>query len=194
MIQKSSEFSPAGLKFCKLRKNRYGGKIVYLDEKVNLQLPFMRAPFGLSSFTNQSTGQTTYSLDLSLDPDDGLKAKLTELDDLVVKTVAENSTEWLGKELSVETLKQALYTPIVRPGKGYPDTIKLKVLTAPAPECYTTEKEPIPLDEIEKGQRAMAIIEFNSIWFVDSKFGVSLRLQQVMVEPSAKLPAFAFNT
>jgi len=40
----------------------------------------------------------------------------------------------------------------------------------------------------------MAIIEFNSIWFVDSKFGVSLRLQQVMVEPSAKLPAFAFNT
>ena len=40
----------------------------------------------------------------------------------------------------------------------------------------------------------MAIIEFNSIWFVDSKFGVSLRLQQVMVEPSAKLPAFALNT
>ena len=194
MIQQSSTFSPAGLKFCKLRKNRYGGKIVYLDEKVNLQLPFMRAPFGLSSFTNQSTGQTTYSLDLSLDPDDDLKAKLTELDDLVVKTVAENSTEWLGKELSIETLKQALYTPIVRPGKGYPDTIKLKVLTAPAPECYTTEKEPTPLDEIEKGQRAMAIIEFNSIWFVDSKFGVSLRLQQVMVEPSAKLPAFAFNT
>ena len=194
MIQRSSTFSPAGLKFCKLRKNRYGGKIVYLDEKVNLQLPFMRAPFGLSSFTNQSTGQTTYSLDLSLDPDDDLKAKLTELDDLVVKTVAENSTEWLGKELSVETLKQALYTPIVRPGKGYPDTIKLKVLTAPAPECYTTEQEPIPLDEIEKGQRAMAIIELNSIWFVDSKFGVSLRLQQVMVEPSAKLPAFAFNT
>ena len=132
MIQRSSTFSPAGLKFCKLRKNRYGGKIVYLDEKVNLQLPFMRAPFGLSSFTNQSTGQTTYSLDLSLDDDD-LKAKLTELDDLVVKTVAENSTEWLGKELSIETLKQALYTPIVRPGKGYPDTIKLKVLTAPAP-------------------------------------------------------------
>ena len=194
MIQRSSTFSPAGLKFCKLRKNRYGGKIVYLDEKVNLQLPFMRAPFGLSSFTNQSTGQTTYSLDLSLDPDDDLKPKLTELDDLVVKTVAENSTEWLGKELSIETLKQALYTPIVRPGKGYPDTIKLKVLTAPAHEWDTTEKEPIPLDEIEKCQRAMAIIEFNSIWFVDSKFGVSLRLQQVMVEPSAKLPAFAFNT
>jgi hypothetical protein len=52
----------------------------------------------------------------------------------------------------------------------------------------------IPLDEIEKGQRAMAIVELNSIWFVDGKFGVSLRLQQVMVEPSAKLPAFAFNT
>ena len=191
-IQKSSEFSPAGLKFCKLRKNRYGGKIVYLDEKVYLQLPFMRAPFGLSAFTNQSTGQTTYSLDLSLDDDD-LKAKLTELDDLVVETVAANSVEWLGKELSVDTLKQALYTPIVRPGKGYPDTIKLKVLTAPATECYTTEQETIPLDEIEKGQRAMAIVELNSIWFVDGKFGVSLRLQQVMVEPSAKLPAFAFN-
>ena len=39
----------------------------------------------------------------------------------------------------------------------------------------------------------MAIVEISSIWFVDGKFGVSLRLQQVMVEPSAKLPAFAFN-
>ena len=48
-----------------------------------------------------------------------------------------------------------LYAPIVRPGKGYPDTIKLKVLTTPAPECYTTEQETISLDEIEKGQRAM---------------------------------------
>jgi hypothetical protein len=30
------------------------------------------------------------------------------------------------------------------------------------------------------------------IWFIDNKFGVTVRLQQGLLEPSAKLPSFAF--
>jgi hypothetical protein len=194
------------VQFSKLRKNKNGGKAVYLNagdnKKLYLQFPFMRSPYGMSAFTDESTGRTSYSLDLSFDPDNeeamALHEKLKELDDIIVNTVAANSQEWLGKEFNVEVLKQALYKPMVRPGKEqYPSTIKLKILTKPdgtfVPESYSMQKQPVPLDSIEKGNKAMAIVDLNQIWFIDNKFGVTIRLQQALFEQSAKLPSFAFQ-
>jgi hypothetical protein len=39
----------------------------------------------------------------------------------------------------------------------------------------------------------MAIVDLNQIWFIDNKFGVTIRLQQTLLEQSAKLPSFAFQ-
>ena len=205
-IQQSSDFSPASVQFSKLRKNKNGGKAVYLNagdnKKLYVQLPFMRSPYGLSAYTDEATGRTSYSLDLSFDPDNAeamaLHAKLTELDDIIVNTVANNAKEWLGKDFNVAVLKEALYKPIVRPGKEqYPSTLKLKVLTKSdgsfVPECYNMSKQIVTLDSIEKGQKAMPIIDLNQIWFIDNKFGVTIRLQQVLFEQSVKLPSFAFQ-
>ena len=205
-IQQSNEFSPASVQFSKLRKNKNGGKAVYLNagdnKKLYIQFPFMRSPYGLSAFTDEGTGRTSYSLDLSFDPDNeeamALHNKLKELDDIIVNTVAANSKEWLGKEFNVAVLKEALYKPMVRPGKEqYPSTIKLKILTKPdgtfVPEAYSMQKQPVTLDTIEKGQKCMAIVDLNQIWFIDNKFGVTIRLQQTLLEQSAKLPSFAFQ-
>ena len=205
-IQQSTEFSAASVQFSKLRKNKNGGKAVYLNagdnKKLYIQFPFMRSPYGLSAFTDEGTGRTSYSLDLSFDPDNeeamALHNKLKELDDIIVNTVAANSKEWLGKEFNVAVLKEALYKPMVRPGKEqYPSTIKLKILTKPdgtfVPEAYSMQKQPVTLDTIEKGQKCMAIVDLNQIWFIDNKFGVTIRLQQTLLEQSAKLPSFAFQ-
>jgi hypothetical protein len=205
-IQRSSEFSSASIGFSKLRKNKNGGKTVYLNggdnKKMFLQLPFMRSPFGLSMFTDESTGRTSYSLDLSFDPDNTeameIHDKLKELDELIVNTVAQNSKEWLGKEFNVAVLREALYKPIVRPGKEqYPSTMKLKISTKPdgsfVPEAYSMQREQVSLDTIEKGQKVMAIVDLSSIWFIDNKFGVTIRLQQTLLEQSSKLPSFAFQ-
>lgn len=204
-IQQSSEFNPSAVKFSKLRKNKNGGKAVYINnsdsKKIYVQFPYMRSPYGLSTFTDETTGRTSYSLDLSFDSDNAdamaLCEKLKTLDDLVVETVAKNSKEWLGKEYNVAVLREALYKPLVRPSKEpYPSTIKLKVLTKPdgsfVPEAYNTQRESVPLDSIEKGQRVLTIIDLNQIWFIDNKFGVTVRLQQVLVQQSEKLPSFAF--
>ena len=205
-IQRSSEFSASSVGFSKLRKNKNGGKTVYLNggdnKKLYLQLPFMRSPYGLSAFTDEGTGRTTYSLDLSFDSDNAeamdLHDKLKELDEIIVNTVAENSKEWLGKEFNVAVLREALYKPIVRPGKEpYPSTLKLKIATKPdgtfVPEAYSMQKEQVALDTVEKGQKAMAIVDVSSIWFIDNKFGVTIRLQQALLEQSTKLPSFAFQ-
>ena len=205
-IQKFSDFNANNISFSKLRKNKNGGKAVYLNssdnKKVFVQLPFMRSPYGLSAYTDETTGRTSYSLDLSFDPDNAESAQflqcMTALDDIVVNMVADNSKEWLGKKFTVAVLKEALYKPIVRPGKEqYPSTMKLKILTKSdgsfVPEAYSMQRECVSLDTIEKGQKVLAIIDLNQIWFIDNKFGVTIRLQQVLLEQSEKLPSFAFQ-
>ena len=205
-IQKFSDFNANNISFSKLRKNKNGGKAVYLNssdnKKIFVQLPFMRSPYGLSVYTDETSGRTSYSLDLSFDPDNPESTQLlkamTELDELVVNTVANNSKEWLGKNFNVAVLKEALYKPIVRPGKEqYPATMKLKILTKSdgsfVPEAYSMKRERVSLDTVEKGQKVVAIIDLNQIWFIDNKFGVTIRLQQVLLEQSEKLPSFAFQ-
>lgn len=206
-IQLSTDFNPEAVNFSKLRKNRMGGKAVYLssngNNKLYIQFPFMKAPYGLSSYTDENTKKTSYSLDLSLDPNEPVTAelekKLLKIDDMVLKNVEANSQEWLGKKYTKSVLQEALYKPLVRPGKGeWPATIKLKVSVdsktgAFTSEAYNMRRETLPLDSIEKGQRVMAIIDLNQIWFIDNKFGVSARLVQCLVEPSKKLPSFAFQ-
>ena len=205
-IQKFSEFNASNVSFSKLRKNKNGGKAVYLNssdnKKVFVQLPFMRSPYGLSAYTDEATGRTSYSLDISFDTDNAESAQFLEsmaaLDDIVVNMVADNSKEWLGKKFNVAVLKEALYKPIVRPGKEqYPATMKLKILTKSdgsfVPEAYNMQRESVSLDTIEKGQKVLAIIDLNQIWFIDNKFGVTIRLQQVLLEQSEKLPSFAFQ-
>lgn len=190
--------------FSKLRKNKNGGKAVYLnvsDKKLYLQLPKLRSPYGLSTYTDEGTGRTSYSLDLSFDTDNAeameLREKMVQLDDLIVQTVVENSKEWLGKKFNEAVCREALYKPLVRQGKEpYPDTLKLKILTNDkgdfVPEAYNTARERIDLDKIEKGQKVTCIVDMVQIWFIDNKFGVTVRLQQALLEPSAKLPSFAF--
>ena len=205
-IQVSQQFEPSTVTFSQLKKNKNGGKSVMLTrnnkKKLYLQLPFMRSPFGLSAFTDEATNKTSYSLDLSFDTDNEdamqLSSKLTELDEIILKTVTENSKDWLGKSYDINVIREALYKPLVRQGKeGYANTLKLKIQTNQTgdfiPEAYSSDRELIKLDEIEKGQKCMCIVEINQIWFIDNKFGVSVRLSQVLCGESTKLPSFAFQ-
>lgn len=207
MIQLSKDFDASSVVFSTLKKGKIGNKTVYINakdgkNKLYLQLPFMRSPYGLSAYTDEATNKTSYSLDLSIDQDNEeaveLANKLRELDARIVETVAANAKEWLGKEYNIEVIKEALYKPIVRPGKDeYPDTVKLKVMTKPSgefmAEAYNPSREIVPIDSIEKGQRCMCIVNIASIWFIDNKCGVSIRLSQALFQQSSKLPSFAFQ-
>jgi hypothetical protein len=205
-IQQSTEFSASAVVFSKIRKNKNGGRAVYLNgpnnSKLHLETPKMRAPFGLSTFTDEASKKTSYSLPLSFDNDpqvEDFMNKMKTLDDMIIKMVADNSVEWLGKKYGIPVIKEALYKPIVTPGKGdYPSTLKLKVLNDAktgefVPEAYNHKRENVDMTSIEKGQRIKCIIEINQIWFIDNKFGVSVRLQQCLLEPSKKLPRCAFR-
>jgi hypothetical protein len=179
-----------------------GGKVVYLNgagnSKLLFQLPQLRAPYGLSSFTDTASGKTSYSLSLSLDNPE-IAEKFKALDDKVVDFVHSNCVSCLGKQYKKDVMREALFKSCLLPGKGeYAPTLKLKMLTnqsgAFTAEAYDSTRKLIQLspDSLEKGQGVMTIVEINQIWFIDNKFGVSVRLQQMLLAPTNKLKGFGF--
>jgi hypothetical protein len=200
---KYATYDPSALVFSEVKKNTSGGKTIYLKRDADkhgaiFELPITRIPFGLSSYTDTKTGKTSYSVDISLDDPEMVKF-FKSIENSVLDHVIARSDEVLGKVYSREVAESALFKSCIRYGKEpgkYPPTLKLKVLTerdgSLKPKCYNSERAPFPLMEIEKGQNVKTIIDVNQIWVVDNKFGVTIRLQQIMAMPNNNLPECAF--
>jgi hypothetical protein len=50
----------------------------------------------------------------------------------------------------------------------------------------------VDLATLDKGRNVITIIEVNQIWCVDNKFGVSVRLMQVLFATKSQLKGFSF--
>jgi len=203
-----TEFNPSSIMFSGLKKNtNNAGRSVFMNlensKRLFMQLPAMKAPFGLSSFTDDASGKTSYTIPLSFDRNDdlvcNLRDKLSELDEIVAKTVESNSKEWLGKKYNMAVIKEALYKPVVKQPKDeqYDPTITIKVLCSGTgkfvPKFYNADRQEVDPNTIDKQQKLVCIVSISSVWFVDNKFGISVKLEQCLLKPSEKLNAFAFR-
>ena len=167
-----------------------------------VQFPYLRTPFGLSGMTDNISGNTSYSVDLSLDLEnpeaEDLLNRLVSLDEHIIKTVHENSKEYLGKSHKIDVLKDALYRPIARQhNPQYAPLVKLKVPKTRDGDfislAFNSEKQQVDIQELGKGQKLMSIVEFGSVYIIDGKFGVTMKLSQAMFAPSTRLNTFAFR-
>ena len=199
-VIKFSDLSLSDVTFSDIRKNaNNGGKTIYLNgrgkSKLFVQLPKMKAPFGLG--INEYDGKTSYSLPMTAD-DPVFVDFLKKFDDMVVAKVVENSETYLGKSMNETVVREALYTALFKPpsDEKYAPLFKTKILANHdgtfLPQVFTTDREPFDLNKLEKGQYVTAIVHIPSIWFVGTKFGVTIRLQQLRVTPSQKLTEYAF--
>jgi hypothetical protein len=199
-VIKFSDLSLSDVTFSDIRKNaNNGGKTIYLNgrgkSKLFIQLPKMKAPFGLG--INEYDGKTSYSLPMTAD-DPVFVDFLKKFDDMVVAKVVENSETYLGKSMNETVVREALYTALFKPpsDEKYAPLFKTKILANHdgtfVPQVFTTDREPFDLNKLEKGQYVTAIVHIPSIWFVGTKFGVTVRLQQLRVTPSQKLTEYAF--
>lgn len=191
-----TNFDASTLTFSSVKKNRNGGKFVTITGAsgcpVYIQLPSLRTPFGINP-PNDKVRE--YYLNLSLAPD--VEAKLREVDDHVLKHVSENSVALLNKQVDIDTMRDLLYTPIVRPSADgkYAPVIKIKASMGEGknlPDVYNNNREPISIDDITKGSNVESIVELNQVYFINGKFGVSMRLNQVKVSPTNRLRGYAF--
>jgi len=199
-VIKFSDLSLSDVTFSDIRKNaNNGGKTIYLNgrggSRLYIQLPKMKVPFGLG--INEYDGKTSYSLPMTAD-DPSFVDFLKKFDDMVVAKVVENSETYLGKSMNETVVREALYTALFKPpsDEKYAPLFKTKILANHdgtfLPQVFTTDREPFDLNKLEKGQYVTAIVHIPSIWFVGTKFGVTIRLQQLRVTPSQKLTEYAF--
>ncbi len=187
--------------FSGLRKNTKGGKMVYMNvpgnEKVFFELPVLRAPFGLSTYTDQTSGNVSHSLDVSLD-DPAIVECIKNIEEVVINHVSKNSEELLGRKYSDDVIRQALFKSCIRQSKDgkYAPTMKLKVLCRDGvydTKAYDSGRQETCLSTLQKGQKVKSIIDFNQIWIIDNKFGIAVRLKQLMMMPTTELKGCAFS-
>ena len=109
MITLAKNFTASDLTCEDVKTNSLGGKVVYLkhneQKKLTMQTPLVSAPFGLSTYTDEKTGITKYSIDMSfkgMEADPKIKLfheKMEEFDNHILTLAEKNSKEWLEKDV-----------------------------------------------------------------------------------------------
>ena len=203
-IMTVKNFDINNLKFQEPTKNKLGGKVVYMnykDSRLNLQTPWMKLPFGLSVYEDQSKGiSKKYSVDLSfqnMDNDPKIKEfydKCQEFDNHLLDVAVQNSKEWFGKKMKKEVLEE-LMRPLTKQPKDdkYSPTFKIKINNIDRVDCYDIDKNRMSIMDLAKGSKGKVIMECSSVWFVGNNFGVSFSLVQLMVDPPEQIAGFAFK-
>ena len=208
MITLAKNFNTSALAHEDVKTNSLGGKVVYLkyndQKRLTMQTPLVSAPFGLSTYTDEKTGITKYSIDMSfkgMDNDQKIKMfhdKMQDMDNWILSLAEKNSKEWFGKKMSKEVV-EALYRPIVKLAKDpekYAPTMKLKITNGRdgemAVEAFDAKRERMDLKELTQGSRIRCLVEASSIWFVNKQFGVSWRLVQTEVHKPDRISGFSF--
>lgn len=187
------------INFEPVSKNKMGGKMVRVTygpnkQPIRIQSPNIYMPFGVSTYTDEKTGETSHSIDAAFRgyQEDAKVKKFYDLmnaiDDKIVKTCVERSAEWLGKAMSAEVVRE-FFRPLVRPPKDekYSPLLKIKIgplnRSGQMPKVFDLAdvSEPKDLSFILKGSVAAVILTIPMVWFVNKTFGVSAKLFQAAV-------------
>lgn len=177
--------APVDLKHGTMYKNKLGGQHCIVFDKMFIQSPAMKVPFGLSEYV-QDQDEVKYSIDLSFQDWDAnnrihkMKTYLETIDEKMILMAEENSQRWFGKKMSKEVISE-LYKPIVKESKQpdkYAPTFKLKIRNINDLLVYKN-KELVDVDSIKPGSYLRVIYEWSPVWFVNKQFGITAIAKQI---------------
>lgn len=171
---------------------------------LRIQFPRMYMPFGISGFTPE-VGPTKWSLDFAMkgyDEDDNYVKKFYEtmraMEEKIIEAVHEQSENIFKRKVPIEELKTMFFSNIKESQDREPK-FRVKVdMTMDGkvkPNIYDEQRNPLH-DECVNGlysrNSGTAIVEINSVYFLNKKFGITYKLYQlVKYEPQA-LKGFQF--
>jgi hypothetical protein len=173
-------------------------KLFYDNRDLNIQVPRIKVPFGVSSPPEEynKTGKDKFTFELSLDTRDEkiaeFKKLLENLDEYNLKYVAANSKELFGTESSVDEVKKfKLYTSMIKQNLDkttkqkvgdYPDRMRVKLpvfVDGPRFKVYSSKKQEVSFyspdtKEIDwswaqKGMDVVPIIQCEGLWVINGK-------------------------
>lgn len=191
-----------------LQINEYNNRKIVLSTKqgtpMRIQLPRMYMPFGISGFVPE-VGPTKYNVDFAIkgyDEEDSYMKKFYEslraLENKIVDAVVEQSETIFGTKMSKEELLP-MFNSNVKESPDREPKLRIKVDTAIddriKANVFDSDKNP-KNDEITNGLYARnsghAIVELNSVYFLNRKFGCTWKLHQLVVYEPQNLKGFQF--
>lgn len=175
------------IQFSEAQSGLRGGQTVFMkldNEKILLQLPRMKIPFGISSYHGQ--GYTSYSMDMSLYKNDEFKTFITQLNGLVLSNAMLQAQPWFHTStIAMETLEQYFYSSIRDDPKGkFASLFKLNlpIYDGKAKKelsFFNSTREEITFQDVPKGCMVAVIVELVGLWFQNKKFGIKWNITQV---------------
>ena len=172
---------------------------------MRIQFPRLYMPFGISGF-EPPVGITKYNVDLALKgyDEEGSYIKkfyesLKQIEDKIITAVAEQSEKIFQKKHTKEELLPMFNSNIKESPDREPkfrvkvDTDHNSMIKA---AVYDADKNPIKT-EVSNGLYARnsghTIVELNSVYFLNSKFGCTWKLYQLVVYEPQNLKGFQFQ-
>lgn len=215
LITRAKDFDPTLLTFGSPSTNKHGGKsvpVLYEGTKMVLQFPF-NFTWGAQSNTDDTSGRTSYSLNLVLDEGSPLRVALAGLQEAVLDAMVANSKAWFGKTIASREVVEALFYSIVRypniKGTTEPDLARKPSVKASLPEwegVFKTElfdmskavingptlklSEDDFLAAIPSGAHLSGLLECKGIWYSAGRCGVTWKLIQARVKPPVRIEGY----
>lgn len=186
----------------------YNNKKIVLSTKegkpLRITTPRMYMPFGISGFTPE-VGQTKYNIDFSMkgyDENDNYVKKfydtLRAIEDKIIENVANQSEIIFGKAMTKDELASSFNSNIKESADREPK-FRVKVDTTIDGDIKASVCDPeknVLNDSAENGLYArntgLAIVELNSVYFLNRKFGITWKLYNLMVFEPQRLKGFQF--
>ena len=191
-----------------IQLNEYNNRRIVISTKqgtaLRVQLPRMYRPFGVSGFTPE-VGPTKYNIDFAIkgyDEEDTYMNKfynnLRKIEDIVIDSVVEQSEAIFGTKMSKEEIIP-MFNSNIKESQDREPKLRIKVETNIEGQIkanvFDADKNP-KHDELTNGLYARnsghAIVELNSIYFLNRKFGCTWKLHQLIVYEPQNLKGFQF--
>ena len=191
-----------------LQINAFNNRKIVISTKqgtpLRVQFPRMYMPFGVSGFTPE-VGQTKYNIDFAIkgyDEEDSYMKKfydsVRKLEDQIIDSVVEQSEVIFGAPMTKEQLLP-MFNSNVKEAPDREPKFRVKVDTTMEdqikPNVFDADKNPLR-DNATNGLYARnsghAIVELNSVYFLNRKFGCTWKLHQLIVYEPQNLKGFQF--
>ena len=224
MIVSGVEFNPeTDYTYTKPKVNAAGGKSIGVINSKTMKGLYMSTPlmltWGVNSFTDDKTGNTTYDMSLQFPKEEynspqvesflnNMKAFETKLKADAIK----NCKEWMNKQKMSAEVVDALWTPMLKYPKDKetgefdyerPPTLRIKMPMWEGVwkcELYDMDQKQIfpndnglfPPDLIAKATNVATVIQSGGLWFANGKFGITWRFVQAVVKPKQSIMGKCF--
>ena len=197
------------LKFFPAKPSNGGGKNVNFISTQTSKPALINLPesvqYGINDYLNPNTQMRDGKFKMSMKIEDTTTIeKLSALKDVLIDAAVQNSQSWFGKQMKRDiaefNLKFPLDYPNISATDKTPDLSKAPYLKLSVPNfpdsgwdiqvydenrvrLFPSDGVDSPVELLPKGSRVSTCVKCSSIWVVDGKWGVSLKLVQCMIYP-----------